>query len=169
MDSPPLSAARALRAAGHDVSLLLSAQTGPYGRRSLVAIDPDDTIVSPPGAGAGLPAIPPRLVHAAHGRGVWIGAVAYDAGLDLHGIASRHASPDAALVAGYHAAYAAYDHDAGAWTVHGEGPTAGGAGGRRRRRARGGARRRAAAGGAHRAQHGHARRSTRRPAARCSG
>jgi anthranilate/para-aminobenzoate synthase component I len=106
------------------VSLLLSAQTGPFGRRSLLAIDPDDAIVSPPGAGAGLPAIPPRLVHAAHGRGVWIGGVSYDAGLGLLGIASRHESPDPALVAGYHAAYAVYDHDAGSWAVLGEGPAA---------------------------------------------
>ena len=106
MDTPPLRAARALRTAGHAVTLLLSAQTGPYGRRSLLAIDPDDAIVSPPGAGAGLPAIPPRLVHTAQGRGVWIGAISYDAGLGLHGIASRHEPVVPALVAGYHATYA---------------------------------------------------------------
>ena len=89
VESAPLQAARRLRAAGHGVTLLLSAQPGPYGRRSLLAIDPDDVIVSPPGAGAGLPAIPPRLVHTAQGRGVWLGAVSYDAGLGLLGIASR--------------------------------------------------------------------------------
>ena len=172
VDSPPLRAARALRAAGHAVTLLLSAQAGPYGRRSLLAIDPDDTIVSPPGAGAGLPAIPPRLVHAAHGRGVWIGAVSYDAGLGLlgHLLAPRVAAMPA-LVAGYHATYASYDHDGG--RVVGARGTAG-CGARRpgsRRGRRAGAARRgcAAAGAAHGAQPGDPRRATRRPAARCSG
>jgi anthranilate/para-aminobenzoate synthase component I len=103
------------------VSLLLSAQPGPYGARSLLAIDPEDTVISPPGAGAGLPAIPPRLVHRAHGGGVWIGAISYDAGLGLLGIASRHDSPDPAFVAGYHSVYAAYDHAADRWSIDGVG------------------------------------------------
>ncbi len=150
------------------MTLLLSAQTGPYGRRSLLAIDPDDVIVSPPGAGAGLPAIPPRLVHTAQGRGVWIGAISYDAGLGLHGIASRHEPVVPALVAGYHGTYAVHDHERGTWAIEGA-PGAvhdalaeaddGGA------RAGGGQR---AAGPAVGAQPGHPRRATPPRAARCS-
>src|SRR5437764_1084563 len=100
--SVPLVAARALRAVGHVPALLLSAQTGPHGRRSLLATAPDALIVSPPGAGAGLPAIPPRLVHGAQGRGVWIGAFSYDAGLGLLGIPSRHTTTVPSFVGAYH-------------------------------------------------------------------
>ena len=151
------------------MTLLLSAQPGPYGRRSLLAIDPDDVIVSPPGAGAGLPAIPPRLVHTAQGRGVWIGAISYDAGLGLLGIASRHEPVVPALVAGYHATYAVYDHERDAWSI--EGPPgaardalAAAAAAEPAPRAG-----RRAAGPALGAQPGHARRATPRRAARCSG
>jgi para-aminobenzoate synthetase component I len=118
-DLAPLAAAGALGAAGSAVALLHSAQPGPYGRRSLLAIDPDATIVTAPGAGSGLPAIPPRLVHEAHGSGLWVGAIAYDAGLALLGIPSRHEPVVPAFVAGYHATYAAFDHERGDVVVHG--------------------------------------------------
>jgi len=90
------------------------------GARSLLACLPDDVVVLPPGTGAGLPALPPRLVHGAHGRGLWVGAVAYDAGLPLLGIASRHTSTVPACVAAHHRAYAAYDHDLAAWELVGQ-------------------------------------------------
>ena len=71
-----------------------------------------------PGSGAGLPAIPPRLVHTARGRGfLWAGAVADDAGLGLLGIPSRHDPVVPAFAASYHRAYAAFDHDARAWEL----------------------------------------------------
>ncbi len=111
----PLGAARRLHADGHSPALLLSAQATPFGTRSLLAIHPDDVIEAP--TGAGLPAIGPRLVHAAHGAGVWLGAIAYDAGLDLHGIASRHVRRGPAVLARYHRTYAV--HDASGWTLHG--------------------------------------------------
>ena len=82
-----LGAARWLHAAGHTPALLASLQETRFGTRSLLAVNPDETIVS--AYGAGLPAIPPRLVHTAHGEGVWLGAIAYDAGLDLLGITPR--------------------------------------------------------------------------------
>ena len=98
--STPLGAARHLHADGHCPTLLLSAHQTPFGTRSLLAIAPDATIQLE--TGAGLPAIPPRLVHEAHGTGIWIGAIAYDAGLDLLGIAGRHPARDPALLAHYH-------------------------------------------------------------------
>ena len=115
----PLGAARRLIADGHRPTLLLSAHRTPFGTRSLLAVAPDATIQQ--ATGAGLPAIPPRLVHEAGGEGVWIGAIAYDAGLDLLGIAGRHAPRDPAVLAHYHRTYAEHD---GAWRVHGpDGPT----------------------------------------------
>ena len=113
----PLGAARRLIADGLRPTLLLSAHRTPFGTRSLVAVLPDATIQQ--ATGAGLPAIPPRLVHEAHGEGAWIGAIAYDAGLDLLGIASRHAPRDPALLAHYHRTYAEHDAATGTWTVHG--------------------------------------------------
>jgi anthranilate/para-aminobenzoate synthase component I len=115
----PLSAARHLRAAGEQVALLLAGAPGPFPARSLLATRPDETILTAPGSGAGLPAIPPRLVHAARGRGLWAGAIAYDAGLGLLGILSRHDPVVPAFAATYHGAYAAYDHAAGTWELHG--------------------------------------------------
>ena len=118
----PLGAARRLIADGHRPTLLLSAHRTPFGTRSLLAVAPDATIQLP--TGAGLPAIPPRLVHEAHGEGVWIGAVSYDAGLDLLGIAPRHEPRDPALLAHHHRAYAVHDEATGTWELLGpEGPT----------------------------------------------
>ncbi len=117
--SDPLSAARALRAAGQPVALLLAGAPGPYPGRSLLATLPDEQILTAPGSGAGLPAIPPRLVHSAHGQGLWAGAIAYDAGLGLLGIPSRHDPAVPAFAATYHRTYAAYDHEAGTWELHG--------------------------------------------------
>jgi anthranilate/para-aminobenzoate synthase component I len=120
--STPLGAARRLVADGHRPTLLLSAHRTPFGTRSLLAVAPDATIQLE--TGAGLPAIPPRLVHEAHGAGVWIGAIAYDAGLDLLGITPRHAPRDPAMLAHYHRTYAIHDEAAGTWEVLGpEGPT----------------------------------------------
>ncbi|MGI9116152.1 MAG: anthranilate synthase component I family protein [Gaiellales bacterium] len=120
--STPLGAARRLLLDGHRPTLLYSAQATPFGTRSLLAVAPDATIQLE--TGAGLPAIPPRLVHEAHGTGIWIGAIAYDAGLDLLGIAPRHAPRDPALLAHYHRVYAVHDTAAGTWEVLGpEGPT----------------------------------------------
>ncbi|MFM7693212.1 MAG: anthranilate synthase component I family protein [Actinomycetota bacterium] len=117
----PLAAARWLHARGHAPTLLLSGARTAFGARSLLGVLPDETIVLD--RGAGLPAIGPRLVHAAHGAGLWAGAVSYDAGLDLLGIASRHVRRDPALVAHLHRAYAVYDHAAGAWELTGpDGP-----------------------------------------------
>ena len=115
--SAPLAAARWLEASGHAPTLLLSGARTPHGARSLLGVLPDETIALD--RGAGLPAIGPRLVHAAHGEGLWAGAIAYDAGLDLLGIASRHPRRDPALVAHLHRAYAAYDHAAEAWELTG--------------------------------------------------
>ncbi len=112
MDSAdPLSAARWLRAAGEEVTLL-------GGERTLLAIGPDDTIVTAPGAGGGLPAVPPRLVHTARGRGLWAGAISYDAGLTLLGLTSRHEPQVPAFAATWHEAYASYSEAAG-WRLHG--------------------------------------------------
>ncbi len=117
----PLSAARQLKTNGHSPTLLLSAHATRYGTRSLLAIQPDETIIST--TGAGLPAIPPRLVHAARGEGVWIGAIAYDAGLDLLGITSRHTPVDPAVLAHYHRTYAVHDTAADSWELIGpDGP-----------------------------------------------
>ncbi len=117
----PLSAARQLKTNGHIPTLLLSAHATRYGTRSLLAIQPDETIIST--TGAGLPAIPPRLVHAAGGEGVWIGAIAYDAGLDLLGITSRHTPADPAVLAHYHRTYAVHDTAADSWELIGpDGP-----------------------------------------------
>ncbi len=115
--SAPLAAARWLVAQGHAPTLLLSGACTPFGTRSLLAVMPDETIALD--NGAGLPAIGPRLVHAAHGAGLWAGAVSYDAGLDLLVIPSRHARRDPALVAHLHRAYAAFDHAADAWELIG--------------------------------------------------
>jgi transposase len=115
----PLQAARSLHAQGHTPTLLLSARREPFGARSLLCCEPEQRVTVPPGSGAGLPAIPPRLVHGAHGSGLWVGAAAYDAGLPLLGITSRHVSDVPALVAAHHASYAAYDHDTGRWTLVG--------------------------------------------------
>ncbi|MGA0122234.1 MAG: anthranilate synthase component I family protein [Gaiellales bacterium] len=115
--SAPLDAARWLVARGHAPTLLMSAARTPFGGRSLLGVLPDETITAD--SGAGLPAIGPRLVHAAHGEGLWAGAVSYDAGLDLLGIPSRHPRRDPALVAHLHRAYAAYDHAAEAWDLIG--------------------------------------------------
>ena len=87
--------------------------------RTLLATRPDEVIRTAPGSGAGLPAIPPRLVHAARGQGLWAGAIAYDAGLGLLGIGSRHDPVVPAFAASYHRTYAAYDHAAGTWEVVG--------------------------------------------------
>ena len=111
----PIGAARRLIADGHRPTLLLSAHRTPFGTRSLLAVAPDATIQQ--ATGAGLPAIPPRLVHEAGGEGVWIGAIAYDAGLDLLGIAGRHAPRDPAVLAHYHRTYAEHGDDG--WRVHG--------------------------------------------------
>ena len=120
--STPLGAARRLLADGHRPTLLLSAHRTPFGTRSLLGVAPDATIQLE--TGAGLPAIPPRLVHEAHGEGVWIGAIAYDAGLDLLGIAARHAPRDPAMLAHYHRTYAVHDEASGTWEVLGpDGPT----------------------------------------------
>jgi para-aminobenzoate synthetase component 1 len=117
----PLAAARWLEASGHAPTLLLSGARTPHGTRSLLGVLPDETVALD--HGAGLPAIGPRLVHAAHGEGLWAGAIAYDAGLDLLGIATRHPRRDPALVAHLHRTYAAYDHGADAWAVTGpDGP-----------------------------------------------
>jgi para-aminobenzoate synthetase component 1 len=115
----PLSAARHLRAAGEHVALLYAGAPGPFPARSLLATRPDEVILTAPGSGAGLPAIPPRLVHAAHGQGLWTGAIAYDAGLGLLGIPSRHDPVVPAFAATYHGAYAAFDHADGTWEVTG--------------------------------------------------
>jgi para-aminobenzoate synthetase component I len=116
----PLAVARRLHASGEEVALLYAG--GPAGRRSLVAIRPDETIVTAPGSGAGLPAIPPRLVHAAHRHGVWVGAISYDAGFGLHGIGSRHEPTVPSLIATYHETYAIFDHATGTWEVDGPRP-----------------------------------------------
>ena len=115
--SDPLSAARHLHEAGETVALLLAGAPGPYPARTLLATRPDEVIRTAPGSGAGLPAIPPRLVHAAHGQGLWAGAIAYDAGLGLLGIGSRHDPVVPAFAASYHRTYAAFDHAAGTWEV----------------------------------------------------
>jgi anthranilate/para-aminobenzoate synthase component I len=115
--SSPLGAARRLRAAGHQPALLASAATTPFGTRSLLGVLPDETIHL--ATGAGLPAIPPRLVHEARDGGIWIGAIAYDAGLDLLGIGGRHARRVPALLAHLFRTYAVFDHDSERWTVHG--------------------------------------------------
>ena len=115
----PLSAARHLRAAGEHVALLYAGAPGPFPARSLLATRPDEVILTAPGSGAGLPAIPPRLVHAAHGQGLWAGAIAYDAGLGLLGIPSRHDPVVPAFAATYHGAYAAFDHANRTWQVTG--------------------------------------------------
>ena len=112
-----LGAARWLHAAGHTPALLASLQETRFGTRSLLAVNPDETIVST--HGAGLPAIPPRLVHTAHGEGVWLGAIAYDAGLDLLGITPRHQPTDPAFLAHYYRTYAVLDHANGAWEILG--------------------------------------------------
>jgi para-aminobenzoate synthetase len=117
----PLEAARRLHADGHAPALLLSARREPFGARSLLACRPDETVVLPAEAGAGLPALPPRLVHGAHGHGLWVGALSYDAGLPLLGLAGRHAPVVPACVALYHETYAVYGHDAGTWTLVGPG------------------------------------------------
>jgi anthranilate/para-aminobenzoate synthase component I len=117
--SDPLAVARFLHEAGEPVALLLAGAPGPYPGRSLLATRPDETILTAPGSGAGLPAIPPRLVHAARGEGLWVGAIAYDAGLGLHGVPSRHDPVVPAFAATYHRTYAAFDHDTGTWRVHG--------------------------------------------------
>jgi anthranilate/para-aminobenzoate synthase component I len=117
--SDPLSAARRLHEAGEPVALLLAGAPGPYPGRSLLATRPDEVICTAPGSGAGLPAIPPRLVHSAHGQGLWAGAIAYDAGLGLLGIGSRHDPVVPAFAATYHRTYAAFDHEANAWDVVG--------------------------------------------------
>jgi para-aminobenzoate synthetase component 1 len=120
--STPLGAARRLITEGHRPTLLLSAHPTPFGTRSLLAVAPEATIQLE--TGAGLPAIPPRLVHEAHGEGVWVGAIAYDAGLDLLGIAPRHPARDPALLAHYHRTYAVHDTATGSWDVLGpDGPT----------------------------------------------
>ena len=92
---------------------------GPFPARSLLATRPDEVILTAPGSGAGLPAIPPRLVHAARGHGLWAGAIAYDAGLGLLGIPSRHDPVVPAFAASYHGTYAAFDHAAGSWELSG--------------------------------------------------
>ncbi len=112
-----VAAAAALRRAPAPVALLLSGLDTRYGSRSIIATWPDETVVVP--HGAGLPSVPPRLVHRAHGTGVWIGAFSYDGGLELLGIQSRHATEVPALFATYHATYAAFDHAAGAWELSG--------------------------------------------------
>ncbi len=119
----PLAVARRLLAAGEQVGLLLAAAPGPGPRRSLIAVRPGQVIATPPSSGAGLPAIPPRLVHAAHRHGLWMGAISYDAGLALHGIGSRHEPTVPALLASYHETYAAYDHATGTWEVDGPDPS----------------------------------------------
>ena len=120
--STPLGAARRLLADGHRPTLRLSAHQTPFGSRSLLAVAPDATIQLE--TGAGLPAIGPRLVHEAHGEGIWIGAIAYDAGLDLLGITQRHPARDPALLAHYHRTYAVHDEASGGWEVLGpDGPT----------------------------------------------
>ena len=121
----PIDVARRLRAEGERVGLLLAAAPGPFPARSLVAIRPDDEIATSPSSGAGLPAIAPRLVHGAHGHGVWIGAIAYDGGLGLLGIPSRHDPAAPAFAATYHATYAVFDHDAGGWDLVGPAGPAG--------------------------------------------
>lgn len=115
--SSPLGAARRLRAAGHFPALLASAASTPFGSRSLLGVFPDETIHL--ATGAGLPAIPPRLVHAARDGGIWIGAIAYDAGLDLLGIGGRHPRRVPALLAHRFRTYAVYDHETAAWSIHG--------------------------------------------------
>ena len=115
----PLSAARHLHGAGETVALLLAGAPGPYPARTLLTTRPDEVIRTAPGSGAGLPAIPPRLVHAAHGQGLWAGAIAYDAGLGLLGIGSRHDPVVPAFTASYHRTYAAFDHERGTWDVIG--------------------------------------------------
>ncbi len=117
--SDPLSVARHLHQAGETVALLLAGAPGPDPARTLLATRPDEVIRTAPGSGAGLPAIPPRLVHAARGQGLWAGAIAYDAGLGLHGIGSRHEPVVPALAASYHRTYAAFDHAAGTWELVG--------------------------------------------------
>ena len=117
--SDPLSAARRLHAAGEPVALLYAGAPGPYPGRSLLATRPDVVILTPPRSGAGLPAIPPRLVHAARGQGLWAGAIAYDAGLGLLGIVSRHDPVVPAFAATYHGTYAAFDHATAAWDIVG--------------------------------------------------
>ena len=112
-----LGAARHLHVAGHTPTLLISAHETRFGTRSLLAVTPDETIIG--NTGAGLPAIPPRLVHAAGGEGVWIGAIAYDAGLDLLGMATKHRSNGPAYFAHYHRTYAVYDHLTNAWEIFG--------------------------------------------------
>jgi anthranilate/para-aminobenzoate synthase component I len=113
----PIGAARRLVAEGRHPTLLASALATPFGTRSLLAVEPAETIVA--ATGAGLPAIPPRLVHAAGGRGVWIGALAYDAGLDLLGIPSRHPRETPAVIAHLHPVYAIHDAATGGWTIEG--------------------------------------------------
>ena len=115
--SSPLGAAPPQRAAGHSPALLASAAITPFGSRSLLGVVPDETIHLQ--TGAGLPAIPPRLVHSARDGGVWLGAIAYDAGIDLLGIGSRHPRRTPALLAHLFRTYAVYDHAAAAWTIHG--------------------------------------------------
>ncbi len=105
-----LAVLRYLQAEGHAPSLVEDGRT-------FLAIAPTETIVTPPGAGAGLMAIPPRLVHGAHGRGLWIGAIAYDAAFGLLGIGTRHAFSVPTVIAAYHPTYAVLD-DAG-WSVVG--------------------------------------------------
>jgi para-aminobenzoate synthetase component 1 len=106
----PLAVARRLHRDGLAPSLV-------SGPRTVVGIAPTDTIVTAPGTGAGLPAIPPRLVHAAHGAGLWLGAIAYDAAFGLLGIGSRHPLVVPTVVAAYHPTYATLDADG--WTVCG--------------------------------------------------
>ncbi len=115
----PMDVVRRLRAQGEQPVLLLSGDAQVANGRSLVGIRPDETIVCEPGTGGGLPAIPPRLVHVASGQGLWVGAIAYDAGLDHLGIFSRHVPDVPALMAQWHASYAAFDHASGRWDLHG--------------------------------------------------
>jgi para-aminobenzoate synthetase component 1 len=113
----PLDVARRLHAEGAEPALLLAAAPGPHPARTVLGIAPGDTVVTAAGSGAGLPAIPPRLVHTAHGAGVWIGAIAYDAGLGLHGIGSRHEPVVPSVLAAWYPTYAV--HDDSGWAVHG--------------------------------------------------
>ena len=115
----PLVAARRLRSLGLEPSLLLSAQTGRHGRRSLLAARPDRRLVVPAGAGPSLPSLLADPAAVAGGAGLWLGALSYEAGLELLGIRSRHAPTTPAALLAHHATYAEYDHAADRWRVHG--------------------------------------------------
>ncbi len=117
--SSPLAAARALHDRGERIAFLAGGAESRPGRRSFLATAPDDEILTAPEAGGGLPAIAPRLVHVAHGEGIWIGAITYDAGRELLGVTSRHDPVHPAFAASYHRTYATFDHADGTWTIVG--------------------------------------------------